>query len=95
MSDLINKIRASKYEKYKGNNGTGWVRFNPYKTEEKHPSLTGFLTLNNEVMQLSMWLKTSAKTGEEYFGVTVKYPDKPVVSQPKQKDDDDETFGNF
>lgn len=58
-------------EKYKQKNFTGALFENTKKTTDKHPDLTGSITIEDTEFWVSGWNNTS-KGGKEYIALTFK-----------------------
>jgi len=48
-------------------NNTGFATKNKYYESEKHPKFKGVVKVNDEQMQVAVWVKTSLKTGDTFL----------------------------
>lgn len=72
-------------------NNTGAIFKNDKRTTETHPHYKGKVMVNNEEMEVALWLK-EAKTGAKYFSAQFTPPYKraegaPIPLAPVEDDD--------
>lgn len=70
-------------------NNSGAIFKNDKRTTENHPHYKGKLMVNNEEMDIALWLKES-KTGVKYFSAVLAPPYKRVDSEVSQVEADDD-----
>lgn len=69
-------------------NNAGAIFKNDKRTTETQPHYKGKVMVNNEEMEVALWLKES-KTGTKYFSVAFTPPYvAPVSNAPAEEDND-------